>query len=443
MPGSPEAPIFTHQGFLGQTVPFHAITYDKNGVCTSPATRDAVLRLIRDGGYSDTILFSHGWNNDWDDAMRLYRAFMEGVCAMADQRGDVLPGGLKPLFLGVSWPSAALLWPWEETPDLAVGTPEPVVESADAELLREDMDPDEAEALTAFLAGKDTITGAELSQLSELLAPQFAHPDEDETEASAQFTARDLEHTFRSADILAEGPEDDDGGFDSGGTIDDAPTDGVQAAGGPFSGVFGLRKVLRMATVLKMKDRGGVVGANGVAELLQRLLGETGTRLHIVGHSYGAKVTMTALSRVQAPRAVESVLLLQPAVNHLAFARDVEGRPGGFRKVLERCRKPVLTTRSKNDIPLRHVFHLAVRRRSDLGEMQFASGVNQFAAMGGYGPHELAPGELLEVTLPDRGITYPDLSGHAVIDLNGDGRITGHSDVTNPYTFWAMLQNLR
>jgi hypothetical protein len=443
MPGSPDAPVFTQTGFLGQTVPFHAITYDKAGVCTSPATRDAVLRLIRDGGYTDTILFSHGWNNDWDDAMRLYRAFMEGVCAMADQRGDILPGGISPLFLGVSWPSAALLWPWEETPDLAAGTPEPVEESADAELLREDMDPEEAEALTAFLTGKETLSGPELARLSDLLAPQFAHADEDETETAAPFTARDLEHTFRSAGILAEGPEDESGGFDSGGTIDDTPTHDPQAAGGPLPGVFGLRKALRMATVLKMKDRGGVVGANGVATLLQRVLGETGTRLHLVGHSYGAKVTMTALSRVQAPRAVESVLLLQPAVNHLAFSPDVEGRPGGFRKVLERCRKPVLTTRSKNDIPLRHVFHLAVRRRSDLGEMQFASGVSQFAAMGGYGPHELAPGELLEVTLPDRGITYPDLSGHEVIDLNGDGRITGHSDVTNPYTFWAMLQNLR
>src|SRR5262249_8493831 len=72
------------------------------------------------------------------------------------------------------------------------------------------------------------------------------------------------------------------------------------AAGGPQA-AFSLsdldaRKLVRLATVLQMKDRASQVGAKGVGPLLRDILrAHTEVRVHLIGHSYGAIVVLSAV----------------------------------------------------------------------------------------------------------------------------------------------------
>lgn len=95
-----------------------------------------------------------------------------------------------------------------------------------------------------------------------------------------------------------------------------------------------------------MKDRAGTVGARGVAPLLTDLLRASEARVHLLGHSFGGKVVLSALCvPSDLPRKVHAALLLQPAVSHLCFAERVPGtdRPGGYRAALQRVERPILS----------------------------------------------------------------------------------------------------
>lgn len=437
-------------GFSGQQVPLWILRFDKNGTCTSPRHRDAMLDSIRDGGYEDVILYSHGWNTDWEHALKLYTGFLSGVGAMATARGL----SARVLFVGITWPSAALVWKSEAGPDLASGgpgganageVPDDDPEPDDLAILTEDMEAGRAEALRSLVADKGTLDADEVERLSALLYPDIAEaPDGDDPLDSGDFTEADLAHLLLVAGGASGGTGSaPDSGFSGDAGADDgaAPVNGDPAIAGGVRDGFGLRKLLRVTTVLKMKDRAGVVGA-GLGPVLGSILDDTGARLHLVGHSYGTKVVMTALCRSGAGRPARSALLMQPAVNIFAFAAEIAGRPGGFRPALGLTERALLVTHSQNDIPLRSLFHLAARRKRDLGEPLAAARVSQYAAMGGYGPFGLGAGELARAAMPAGTGNYPGSGGAEVLSLDATGRILGHGDVTKPVTFRAMIENM-
>ncbi len=437
MPTISGASLFTRDSFPGQRVPFHALTFDKAGICTSPESRDDAIAAIRADGTTDLVVYSHGWNNDWEAAQSLYTRTIDGFGAMAAAWPEKLPEGMKPAFLGIAWPSAAFLWPWEHGPDLAAQSDPEAPD--DLAILTEGMDPERAQGLRNLVSGREEIHASELLRLAELLAPQFDGAAPEEGGAASGATADELVRMFRDASSIGKETQ---GGEDDFGSIGTPPAEGPDAAG-VFTDVFGLRKVLRMATVLKMKDRAGLVGRYGMADTLSHLLAETHVRIHLVGHSYGAMLLMSAVAVRALPRRVTSVLLLQPAVNNLAFATDVgTGQPGGFRPAIDRVEKPILATRSNNDFPLRHIFHLVVRRGRDRGEVALAATPGKWNAMGGYGVHGVAPREVTRVVLPDPGQPYPKPGPHRIVELDGSNKIGSHSDVTRDHVYWAIIENL-
>ena len=206
------------------------------------------------------------------------------------------------------------------------------------------------------------------------------------------------------------------------------------------------RNLLRLFTVRQMKDRAGLVGANGVGPLVRDMLSTTDghTRYHLVGHSYGARVLLNAVARPNGqplPRPVDSLLLLQPAVNHLCFANSLPGGPvGGYRKALELVKHPIMSTFSARDFPLRNTFHWALNRSKDLGEVQVAGDEppNQYAALGGYGPRGTQDSR--EVAIKDPGDRY-DFGETAprIWAVNGTRTITDHSDIYSESTAWALF----
>jgi hypothetical protein len=449
MPPSDIEPIFTCAGFSGQQVPFYGLTFTKTGQLKSKDTKSAVLNRIEAEGFTDVIVFSHGWNNEWDRAIDLYKRFLDGIGAIGTEHADKIAAGTKPLMIGISWPSAALVWPWDRAPDLASGGLDDDFDAEakqhDLNILTDGMDDSETAKFCALVDGKEALSADEVDKLTVLLAPTFDESEPDELDGDS-VTAENLaamlkvkELSVKSTD--SEDDEDDDS-FTNAGTIGG----GAEAAkpAGLFSDVFGLRKVLRLATVRKMKDRAGVVGRGDVAVLVSDILSKPSVRLHLVGHSYGAKVVMSAAVNADTSRDFASALLLQPAINHLAFAVDIgDGRKGGFHSALARFEKPILTTQSRNDFPLTHVFHLAVTRKKDIGEEpDMATLISIYSAMGGFGPSGLPAGAVKRIPIPAKGDAYPGSGAARVVALEGTNKILGHSKVTNDFTFWAMIQNL-
>jgi pimeloyl-ACP methyl ester carboxylesterase len=206
-----------------------------------------------------------------------------------------------------------------------------------------------------------------------------------------------------------------------------------------------------------MKDRAGVVGANGVGPLVAQLVEAPNVRVHLIGHSYGAKVVLsavvTAMPDSNARKRVDSILLLQPAVSAYSFASDVPTvrRPGKYRPVLDHVRQPVFSTFSKDDWPLTQIYQKFVVRDRDLGEAAAATAAaanadvpppppNAHAALGGFGPQPLDPqGEFRWTRIQSPSTAYVPPPGARVLGLwSKDGEIACHGCISNRFTWWAL-----
>jgi len=197
-----------------------------------------------------------------------------------------------------------------------------------------------------------------------------------------------------------------------------------------------------------MKDRAGTVGAVGVSDLLAQVrVAAPDARIHLVGHSYGCKVILSALCGSDDAHAVavDSVLLLQPATSCYCFAKagSVPGipGPGGYSRAPELSRRPVVCTYSRDDAPLTRFFHWAARRARDLGEVEIAGlPPSPYAALGGYGPQGVGA-TLLDAVDPPVAYAFPETSG--IVGIRADGAIKDHGDVTSRATAWMLLNQVR
>lgn len=440
----------------GTTIPFYMIPFDKRGICEGPQTRQQLVDTVADGNFTDIFLFSHGWNTDWQAAVRGYTEYQKGYAKMRAQRNLPLPDPYHPLLVGIFWPSIALVFSEESVgPAFAAGDPDQfdAQVAREQQALRELTAPMTVRQATRFyeLIQQPNLTEAEALELAQLALEIYDDRDDD-LGIVEPLQAKEVLALWQEANAVLspeeEGTEDDfsldeedDDDFGVATGIGDTPA----AAGDGGLSNFDPRNIVRLLTVYQMKDRAGVVGAHGVGPLLSDLLAATDdAHVHLLGHSYGCKVVLSALcAPAVLPRPVDSVLLLQPAVNHLCFAASVgrHNQPGGYRKAFDRVKLPILSTYSGQDFPLHDTFHLALRRGSDLGELKIAAGAGEppsrFAALGGYGPREAG-----EVLLPicDPEELYDLASGTSIIGLDGTRTIDGHGGIINESTWWALYQ---
>ena len=461
----------------GVAMPTWLLRYDQHGACTSPEMRAALLDRLHSAPPSDVIVFSHGWNNDADDATALYSAFLRHFEALA----EAWPIGrrFEPLFVGLLWPSIWLSF--DQGPAMASSTgqtvwPDSGLGRGQAEALLAD----QAGAISAAggatamdrllaLLAAPAIDDADAAELARLIAPAFGlASDEGAAQDGRNTLADDVLAIMRDMAAAsppaatARPPASDD--LDDFSRPADADTAGTQPGGPSAAGGLGLldpRNALRLLSIYRMKDRAGTVGFNGVSALLRDLLAVGGAapqaepmRVHALGHSFGCKVLLSAICAQPLPRPLASLLLLQPAISHLCFADRIDdtGQPGGYRATLspQRVLPPIVSTYTRNDLPLHKTFHLAVRRAADLGEAQIASDdgatsagrpPSRFAALGGYGPRQA--GQLLVDPLPPAGspIAWPqgDAASTPIVAFDGSQDvINGHGDIKGPPLAWLL-----
>ncbi|MEE9322131.1 MAG: hypothetical protein V3U76_16965 [Granulosicoccus sp.] len=456
-------PIEEIVGQDGLKIPWYMIRFDKRGRLKSPQTLNHLVEALELGDFTHVFLVCHGWNNNWQHAYDRYRGFAKKFIEVRATLDIALPANYKPVLVGVFWPSISLVLPWEKGPVIAgnsasVDGPglsaedraiEGEVDSA-IDMFAEDLAEDRLDEYYQLM-NSSSLTLKQAGEMAELLASSLGDDDEIGTSADAKDLAAAL--IASAAQLQGNSPgssadDEENAGISSAGVVASSP----QAAGGLAA--IDPRNLIRMATVWKMKDRAGKVGATGVHDMLNTILKNSKASIHVLGHSYGCKVLLSAITQGDLSGKITSALLLQPALSHLAFAVNISGvdRPGGYRAALKRIIQPVMTTFSKNDFALTKIFHLAVRRKSDLGEIKIAAtevppvkAPSKYAALGGSGPHGMADGEQVNTFLHDSGEQYKELENESLqcIALESSAMIGGHGDVIQAETAWALHEQVR
>jgi hypothetical protein len=441
--------------------PWYVIPFDQQGRCTGPLTRDHLIDAARQGDFTDIYLFSHGWNNDWRDAIgddlsgvatgTGYRGMIDSYVKLRRDHALGYARPYKPLLVGIFWPSAWLVLPWERAPQIAADDPQ-IADSAVSherralEELAGLLDDADVEAFYA-LTQREKLGEAEARELARILLPIYNQAPSagpaDIAGAGGEVAPDQLIELWRK---IGQRDKPRDTGSAGGrlGRVSAAP----QVAGSLDN--LDPRMLVRGASVWVMKDRAGTVGARGVAGLLSGLLSASASaRVHLIGHSFGCRVLLSAICHPPSlPRKVDSALLLQPAVSHLCFAADVarSGKPGGYREALKRVDQPIMLTFSKEDQPLHNFFHLALVRAADLGDAQIAGDdepPNVYAALGGYGPRGYAAGECEIIPINPVGQAYNLGAGAPrIYALDGAGVIHGHGDYNQAATWWALYNQV-
>ncbi len=418
----------------GRHASWYTLPFDREGRCSGEEHRDGAVSEAKSGSISDVFVFSHGWNNDWKAVRERYGSFVAGFRQMhAEGHGLRVAEDYHPLLIGIFWPSVILVMPKERAPRIAAA-----VDDAELAELASALPP-EARARLTELLGSSSLDLDQARALAEVVVPLFAVDEDDAPESLSPPTPDELLASWRK--LATDEPASSSA---PAGTVSE------EWIGEPQAAAFSLnpRKLARLLTVRPMKDRAGVVGARGVGPLLRELLASSDARVHMIGHSYGSKVCLSAICEETLPgeHRVDSLLLLQPAVNHRCFAADAGGgMPGGYRAALDRVRQPIMTTYSAHDDALRKWFHHALTRRADLGEAAMAGlpgPPSQYAALGGYGPRG-AEAETENVGMLDPGARYqPQRQGTRLLAVDGTRGIGDHGDISNSYTWWALYDQV-
>ena len=289
--------------------PVWDLQFDENGQLTSPAQGD-VLAEVAAAGVTDLFAFSHGWGASQDSARSLY----DQMFPMIRNAAQGLAGLPKIGFAGIYWPS---LW-FPPTP----ATP----------------------ASTAGAAQSDDAKQQQLRQISQLVKSLTPPPAdggyEDAGETALLLTSDPVDDYQATADVFGS-----------------APSAGSQQGIADWfdKAVNGAKDVMRVFSYTTMKARAGTVGQNGVGPLLAALHAQSpAVRVHLIGHSFGARLVSFALAGVGTPDGspVASLLLLQGAFSHWSFAHAQDnpfGSPGALNAYADRVHGPLVATHTVYD----------------------------------------------------------------------------------------------
>jgi hypothetical protein len=420
--------------------PFWTLQFDKNGVPSDAVA--SFLSEVKTADLSDLFIFSHGWNNDQATALDLYTRFFTAVKALLNDPAVASRPGAKAGVAGVLWPS--ILFPGDTPPAADAGGAssfsdagqQPTLES---ELPKAFCDPDQQAAvqeLAELLASRPPTEEALLSfrdKLRQIITPPQLPSQQDDLESLTGVTN---DQWFDLLNAAAQ-PTDDEGG--------------AASLNGPFERLWGgAKNVLRVATYWEMKNRAGVIGKGSLGPLLGTLhTGSPALRIHLVGHSFGARLVSYALAGLpdglsgeKSP--VKMLFLLQGAFSHFAFAEKLpfDGtRSGDLNGMAQRVDGPLLATFSSKDTAVGVAYPaaavLAGQDASDATDLMY-----RWEGMGCDGAQEVDAAikalEPFPVVYPFKAGEWLNLDGNEVI-IAGGPPSGAHSDIVHPETAWVVL----
>jgi hypothetical protein len=448
--------------------PFWILEFTKDGTSADAAAIRRFQSELPSLGLTDVFIFSHGWNNSPSDARTLYNRFYAEVAKLLkDNTVRKKSTATKIGFAGVLWPS--ILWP-DDTPNdgappelprpvgggsvaLAAAKTKVRVQTAEppeinAELKKTYNDArqrqliDELTALLAERAEDDAAINAFKMKLGELLASECFDPADKQQPDDGESGVANLNDKQWRKLLREVGDNAEKRGSTKGGTV---------GLGDDFKKLWnGAKDVLRIGTYWHMKKRAGVVGREGLGPVLTQLAHDApNLRMHLLGHSFGARVVSftlaglpTAMSGPTSP--VKSLFLLQGAFSHYAFADELphdRTRSGALKGMAARVDGPLLTTQSLRDYAV-GVSYPAASMANNEDAAAFDSPSKRWGAMGHDGAQAV---DATTVPLAAPGFAYSFAKG-AWLNLDGNDVIIhgslpsgAHSDIVHPHTAWAAL----
>lgn len=383
--------------------PFLWLEFDKDGVIDA-ATTTSLAALLNKPGITDLVVMSHGWKNTKDDAKKLYGTLWANACKkLAAGKASHI------LVAGVVWPAKAYRTDFDEqtlvTPGgggtLAAGgtaaDPEDLDDKAFGIVLKDFEDlfgaAGTATAEKARAAAKtldETTSFFLVTNGSKALGAPGA---DSELKADSQPIAFATEDAT-TAKMLMEG-------------LVAAPTFNLESSVGKAQGlgdtVSGLisgpraavARFLNQLTYYEMKKRAGIVGEALTKNVLSKLVLQQPIRLHLVGHSFGARLVSAAANGLAPVPKLEffSLTLLQGAFSHNGFAAQIKpGLAGAFPDVVGKPTGPISVTHTHNDLACTLAYALASRLSRDIAK-GIGDASDEFGAMGANGPQHLKAGQ--------------------------------------------------
>ncbi|HEY5842336.1 MAG TPA: serine/threonine protein kinase [Mycobacterium sp.] len=404
-------------------LPYYEVVFTADGNPDPTTGADALRAAVSAGGITDLFVLSHGWNNGVDSARNLYQGMFR---LLADQLGD---RRTRCAAVGVMWPS--LLFPDD---DPATAPPVPSTGAQLAAALAPAF-PDQRQHLAAIghLLDEHPQQPDKLTEFHSLATQLVTTPGQSaEDEGEAALLTADPNTVLAHAAAMAPAADDD-----------------AQGIGNPFTALWsGAREVLRTMSYYEMKNRAGVVGTNGLGPLLASL---TGVRIHLIGHSFGARLVSYALSGLPgtatgAASPVKSLTLIQGAFSHFTFASTLPfdgSRGGGLAGLGRRVDGPLVATFTSADRAVGWWYPTAsmlARQDSQAdddvlyrwgamghdGYQQNPAAVTMPLAEAGK-PYSFAPG------------TFYVLDANDVIKTMQSSFSGAHSDIQHPQVLWAVV----
>jgi hypothetical protein len=424
------------------------LVFDEEGDVDRHTEADLIGR-IRAGGVDDLVILSHGWDNDEAAASCLYEGWFNLLAAQIE------PGRVVG-FVGVRWPSQ--LWSDEPIPDFdhsprldgggaaieespEVPTGPPTIDAAQLADLKA-MFPagsTQLDTIAAALAQPPTRERAReifstMRDFSIATTTGFNDGEDDPSPVPGMLSAEQnpVDVFTRFSDALAKSGVD----FDDVGA---GAADLGDVAGKVWHGA---KETMRQLSYWMMKNRAGSVGRNGLGPVIDRLVLQfPGLRIHLIGHSFGARVVAFALDGIPdiQPSPVKAVTLLQGAFSRFTFTDQLPFRDGAGALAgrLNRIDGPLVVCFSSHDRALSTFYPLA---SAAVGDDAAAADDPWFRwrAMGSHGAFGEAP-----VVLGPVNTHYPFAVGQILnVDASevvskGDSPSGAHSDIFHPQLAWV------
>jgi hypothetical protein len=421
------------------------IGFDEHGKAAQSEV-DALLAELPGKDLTDLFVFSHGWNNDRRQARRLYQLYFQQVPGLL---GRGAPPAARVGILGVVWPSKRWADEPEPTGDGGGGGAAGLGDAAAAPAA-----PAGDPALVEDL--KDVFEGDQQRQaLDELARLLEERPEDPAALARFQTLMRELagapdaepagEDQGELA-LLTDDPEEVFGRFAD--AVPQTGEGGAAGIGDAFGRLWnGAKEALRQLTYFEMKKRAGVVGKQGLGPLLGRIhQADPELRLHLLGHSFGARLVSFALAGLPAgaESPVKSLYLLQGAFSHFAFADALpmdRSRGGALKGMAARVDGPLVASFSVHDLAVGKLYPLAsLSSRDDAAGLE-----DRLFRWGGIGHDGAQAVDATVATLGPVGTGYPfqkgrfvNLDGNAIVNRGGPPS-GAHSDIFHPELVWAGL----
>jgi hypothetical protein len=425
--------------------PHWEIGFDEHGKA-APGEVDALLAELPGKDLTDLFVFSHGWNSDRRQARRLYQLWFQQVPGLLGRGGGQ---AARIGALGVVWP--AKRWADEPEPtgdgggggaaglgDAAAATAAPADDTALVEDLKDVFGGDQQrQALDelARLLEERPEDPAALARFQTLMRELAGAPD-------AEAAGEDQGELA----LLQDDPEEVFGRFAD--AVPQTVEGGAAGIGDAFGRLWdGAKEALRQLTYFEMKKRAGVVGKQGLGPLLGRIhQADPDLRIHLLGHSFGARLVSFALAGLPdgAGSPVKSLYLLQGAFSHFAFADALpmdRSRGGALKGMAARVDGPLVASFSVHDLAVGKLYPLAsLSSRDDAAGLE-----DRLFRWGGIGHDGAQAVDATVAALGPVGTGYPfqkgrfvNLDGNAVINRGGPPA-GAHSDIFHPELVWAGL----